>query len=278
MIACPSVKKSEIRFHYDLSTLFYRLLWGEHIHHGLWDASESPELAQRQLIDRVAGLVDMQPDQRVLDVGCGMGGSSIHLARNYGVQVTGVTLSGLQRRWAQVSSTIRGAGRKTEFLRADAEAVDFPSGAFDVVWSVECTEHLFDKPRFFRRAARWLKPGGRMSICAWLAGDSLGTDEARQKVFDVCEGFLCPSLGTRDEYVQWMTDAGLKVRHVHDWTDQVAETWEICRRRVRRTGMRWLAWPVDRTTVRFLDHFDTILDAYRTRAMGYGCFIAEARG
>src|SRR5262249_31375206 len=73
MIACPTVQKTEIQSHYDLATFFYRLLWGEHIHHGLWDAEETPEVAQRQLIDRQIAAAGIQPGARVLDVGCGMG-------------------------------------------------------------------------------------------------------------------------------------------------------------------------------------------------------------
>ena len=49
MIECPQVQKRSVRFHYDLSTPFYRLLWGEHIHHGLWSADESPRTAQLRL-------------------------------------------------------------------------------------------------------------------------------------------------------------------------------------------------------------------------------------
>ena len=64
------------------------------------------------------------------------------------------------------------AGR-TEFHCVDAEQAEFPAESFDVVWSIECTEHLYDKARFFRRAAEWLRPGGRMAICAWLAGEAL---------------------------------------------------------------------------------------------------------
>ena len=145
----------------------------------------------------------------------------------------------------------------------------------DVVWSIECTEHLFDKPQFFRRAANWLRPGGRMAICAWLAGDSQNSTVARQEVFDVCEGFLCPSLATADEYHAWMQGAGLKSIEFFDWTAQVTRTWEICLERVRRSRVQLLARLLDRDTHLFLARFEAILQAYRSGAMRYGAFVYQ---
>jgi tocopherol O-methyltransferase len=210
----------------------------------------------------------------VLDVGCGMGGSSLYLAKQLGCAVTGITISPLQRRWAQSAACLKRLPKRATFLCADAEQVTFPPASFDVVWSVECTEHLFDKPAFFRRSAQWLRPGGRVAICAWLAGDR--TDAiAVQHVHDVCEGFFCPSLGTQHDYVEWMRQAGFEIRACHDWTSSVTKTWEICRDRVRKFGLHWLARAVDQNSVMFLDRFNTILEAYQTGAMKYGCFVAE---
>ncbi len=275
MLECPSVKKKVIRGHYDLTTFFYRLLWGKHIHHGLWTGAESCRLAQVQLTETLGDLAAIQGGDDLLDVGCGMGGSSIHLAKTRNCKSTGVTISRFQRRWAANSAFFSGVGSRTKFLHQDAEEVSFPDESFDVVWSIECTEHLFDKPAFFQKAAGWLRPGGRMAICAWLAGDPLETEEQRRQVFDVCEGFFCPSLGTADDYQRWMQDAGLTITGWHDWTGRVARTWEICERRVRRTGVRWLAKLIDRDTVMFLDRFRTIREAYESGAMQYGGFIAQ---
>jgi tocopherol O-methyltransferase len=274
MQSCPKVQKRVIRGHYDLSTPFYRLLWGPHIHHGLWDADETPRQAQLQLTERLATLAGVTRGQKLLDVGCGMGASSIHLAKTRECRCTGVTISSLQQSWASHAARWHGVAKRVSFRRADAEQVELPSHAYDVLWSVECTEHLFDKPRFFERAEKWLKPGGTMAICAWLAGDT--SDERRaEQVQDVCEGFFCPSLGTANDYCDWMQHAGMRVEHCLDWTTQVAQTWEICRERVRRSRVRWLAHLCGRDSLLFLDRFDTILEAYRSGAMKYGCFIAR---
>jgi tocopherol O-methyltransferase len=275
MISCPTVSKNEIRIHYDVATVFYRLLWGRHIHHGLWEAQEPAWAAAQRLTETLAHEARIAQGEAVLDVGCGMGGSSIHLARALGCRVTGVTLSPFQRFWAKSSARWHGVGQKAQFLCADAEQVAFDEAAFDVVWSVECTEHLFDKPAFFGKAAKWLRPGGRLAICAWLAGDHPLDEGATKQVYDVCEGFLCPSLGTRDDYACWITESGLVLERDFDWTSRVTRTWELCEERVRRSRVRWLAQLFDRNIVLFLDRFRTILRAYETGAMKYGCFIAR---
>lgn len=275
MITCPTVRKDVIRYHYNLSTVFYRLLWGPHIHHGLWEADEPIEAAQLRMTKRLAEEARIQPGDEVLDVGCGMGGSTIYLAKQLNCRATGITLSSVQACWAKWSARMRRLSDRTNFSCQDIEQASFPDSAFDVVWSIECTEHLFDKPRFFSRAADWLRPGGRVAICAWLAGDELQSEADRQQVYDVCEGFFCPSLGSQSDYVAWLRKAGLEVTAVHDWTAAVMRTWEVCRDRVRRTGVRRLARFIDRDTVMFLDRFETILNAYRTGAMRYGCFVAQ---
>ncbi|MFN7289454.1 MAG: methyltransferase domain-containing protein [Pirellula sp.] len=275
MIELKSVKKQVIRNHYDISTLFYRLLWGPHIHHGYWEAEETPRVAQEQLTRRLANLASIEPESVVYDIGCGMGGSSIWLAQNLACAVTGVTLSPVQQKWASSTAALKRIKPRPTFRCADAELIEFPDESADIVWSIECTEHLFDKPKFFSRAARWLKPGGRFALLAWLAGEAPLTTQQNEQVLRVCEGMFCPSLGTQSDYVSWFEQSGLRVVDTGIWTRQVEQTWEICRKRVERTGVRYLAKVLGQNHVLFLDHFDAILNAYKSGAMEYGYFVAE---
>ena len=123
-------------------------MWGPHIHHGLWSAKESPQLAQRQLTEQMAQLAKIQPGSRIVDIGCGMGGSSMWLANNLACEVTGVTISSVQQRWATASALCSRTRPRPRFFRADAEEIQFEPAGYDVVWSIECTEHLFDKASF----------------------------------------------------------------------------------------------------------------------------------
>ena len=275
MISINGVQKSSIRSHYQLGTLFYRLLWGPHIHHGLWDGDESAYIAQCNLTDTLADLASISASDKIVDIGCGMGGSSIRLAKMRGCDVTGVTLSPVQRHWATMSSKINRVGERTRFLAEDAEKVVFDDDCFDVMWSVECTEHLFDKRDFFRKAYDWLRPGGRMAICVWFEGEDTTRDDHRKQCENVCERFVCPSLATRDDYVSWMTEHSMRIVHNVDWTDRVTRTWEICKQRVERTGVRYLARILDREQVDFIDGFESLLNAYRSGAMQYGAIVAE---
>jgi tocopherol O-methyltransferase len=275
MIAVDSVRKVSIRNHYQLGTLFYRLLWGPHIHHGIWEGNESAYLAQCRLTDTLADFAHVHQGSRMLDVGCGMGGSSIRLAKLRSCHATGITISSLQSRWASCSAFFTGVGSRTRFLTQDAETAEFPPESFDVIWSVECTEHLFDKASFFKRASQWLKPGGRLAIVVWFEGANPSLPNHRQRVEEVCQKFVCPSLATRQEYAQWITDAGLKVIDHVDWSEQAARTWEICKSRVSKSGVKYLARILDKEQVAFLDGFDTLIDAYRSGDMEYGALIAE---
>ena len=153
------VNTNAIRSHYDRLSLFYWWLWGEHIHHGFWRNGESPDEAQVHLIEELADRARVQRGAKVLDVGCGLGGSSFWLARKLNCSVLGITISPMQKRLAERRARFFGLTNRVCFAVRDANELDFETESFDAIWSVECSEHLFEKERFIRNCARVLRPG-----------------------------------------------------------------------------------------------------------------------
>src|ERR1700687_5264220 len=95
-----SVEIDHIRKHYDRLSFLYRLFWGEHLHHGYWEKDESVARAQIQLMERLAERAGVPRGARVLDIGCGLGGSALWLADKLDCKVTGITISPVQARMA----------------------------------------------------------------------------------------------------------------------------------------------------------------------------------
>src|SRR4051812_41663225 len=92
---------SDVARHYDQLDRFYREIWGEHVHHGLWRTGrESSAEATRALVDAIIVKAALQPAMKVLDVGCGYGATSRILAKELGAQLTGLTVSPAQHAYA----------------------------------------------------------------------------------------------------------------------------------------------------------------------------------
>lgn len=264
----------DIREHYDSLSPFYRTLWGEHIHHGFWHGNESAAEAQENLIRELAGRARIQEGDRVLDVGCGLGGSSMFLAREYGAMVKGISLSEKQVSAARDQARRRGLLGRVNFEVQDAHQLGRDPAIYDVIWIVECSEHLFDKPGFIRECARHLAPGGRLAICAWLAGENL--DETQAKLVEAVRvGMLCPSFGTLSDYTTWIEDSKLTVESAEDITDQVSRTWAVCRPILEVPLVKTMLAAGNEKLAAFADSFSSIDEAYRTGAMAYGMFVAR---
>ncbi|NLF30177.1 MAG: methyltransferase domain-containing protein, partial [Planctomycetes bacterium] len=190
---------SAIRDHYDRLSAFYRLWWGEHIHHGYWVAGESPAQAQAQLTQRLAAEAGVPRGASVLDVGCGFGASARWLAARLDCRVLGITLSRVQARRAAEAAQREGLDGRLRFAVHDAGDLDTVGGGpFDVVWIIECSEHLPDRARFFASCGRLLRPGGTLALCAWLRGPAT-EDRPPAALERLCRGMLCPMLSSPAE-------------------------------------------------------------------------------
>lgn len=109
---------------------------------------------------------------KVLDVGCGIGGTSRYLAKKFGTNasVTGITLSPVQAQRANNLATSQNISN-AKFEVMDALDMKFPDNSFDLVWGCESGEHMPDKKQYIEEMARVLKPGGKIVVATWCQRD-----------------------------------------------------------------------------------------------------------
>jgi cyclopropane fatty-acyl-phospholipid synthase-like methyltransferase len=263
-----TVTAEAIRDHYDSMAQVYRLFWGEHLHHGLFlSGDERPRRAQEQMLDFCVQLLALAPGAAVLDVGCGYGGTSVYLARNYGARVTGITLSRKQAQFAGRSAKRHGVHDRVNFVVANAEDYAFAQSNYDLIWTMESSEHFLDKRAYFKKVANALRLRGQVLVTAWTAV------RPGSKLAALAEAAVCHPLESPTEYARNMEAAGLRITVVEDLTYAVAQTWEICRRRARVASLFKPLFP--QSARDFVRVIDLMLCAFRSGALSYTVIVAE---
>ena len=268
----PNDKQRIVR-HYDVISPYYRSLWGEHIHHGYWiRGDESKEKAQLQLIEHLAQLADVKSGWDVLDIGCGMGASSLHLAKTYCANATGITISQVQVEIARQAAM--NARLDVKFLLMDAEAMDFQN-QFDLIWCVESISHFERLEEFFASAARLLKPGGTFAIIDWFQKTDLTPFEIRRFIDPIERGMLA-KLRIMDDYESLLASNGLEIKHREVLNKHCAKTWDLCIDILRDKELWKIAVQHGAAFVSHLRAFQAMRAGFASGNFVYGLFVASA--
>lgn len=209
--------------YYDETWLDYRILWLNKdnlaVHFGYTDDSTRSHTDALKNMNRVlADRVRIQPGERVLDAGCGVGGSSLWLATERGAEVVGITLAARQAAMARDNAIRRGVTDRVQFEVADFTATPFPDASFDVVWAVESMCHAPRKAAFYREAARLLRPGGRVVVADFVRAARPLDSTGERLLHEWLDGWAVPDIDTPGEHLAHLASAGFAEPRLDDVT------------------------------------------------------------
>lgn len=258
---------ADIARFYDTRSAAWESVWGEHMHHGLYDRAEDGNIrrgvaAQIHTMDTLLSFSQLdaaalRDSRRVLDVGCGIGGASRFLARAMAdAHVTGITLSPVQAARAVQLNTEAQLSERVSVAVQDVNSMSFPDDHFGLVWSLESAEHMPDKTRFIQSCSRVLQPGRPLVMLAWCIRESTPplSPAERLSIRGIMQEYCLPRVAPPSEYVTEMLRAGLRHVRYDDWTDRAKPFWrEVVRSAFfNRKGWSVLwqeGWPLIRSAL-----------------------------
>lgn len=237
----------KIQQFYDESSLLWERTWGEHMHHGYYGISgrhrKDRRQAQIDLMEELLKWSGVSTAETILDVGCGIGGSTLYLADKYAAKAVGITLSPVQAKRAGERAIEKGISLRSfenfeiadapavQFQVADALATPFPDSSFDFIWSMESGEHMPDKQSFLKECYRLLKPGGTFLMATWChrETDSLAgplTESEKRHLDWLYRLYHLPYVTSLSNYEDIASSVGFTSLATADWSQQVEFFWQ----------------------------------------------------
>ena len=217
--------RQAVTYHYDVSNDFYALWLDRRLVYScayFETPDQDLDTAQERKLDYICRKMRLQPEQRLLDLGCGWGGLVIHAARHYGVDATGITLSGPQADLASERIAAAGLAGRCHVLVRDYREMDAPGG-YDALVSVGMVEHVGAAllPTYFAAARQLLRPGG-VFLNHGIANTT--ADRPQQGAFSDTYVFPDGELVPISASLRAAEEAGFEVRDVESLREHYALT------------------------------------------------------
>jgi tocopherol O-methyltransferase len=271
-----SVREKVQRF-YDLGSPYYHKIYGEHIHDGYYiTGRESKEEAQENLIRLLVEKARIKRGARILDVGCGVGGSSLWLAENLGAVTVGITISPVQVEMARKLARERKVS--SSFLLMDAERISFAE-PYDVIWAVAVLSHLRNQENFLKSATKSLNERGKFVIFDWMVSEDIAEPQNDRYIKPVSEGMLLTSLHSISTYLKWFIKYGYRVIYSEDITSRTIKTWDDALSVIKQPAVWKLIYKVTseerKEALKFLNSLRPMKLAMQKDRLKSGVIIAE---
>ena len=261
---------------WDQTSVGWRTIWGPHIHHGYYENNESqtPLRAQEKLLEKLIEIVNLESRSKILDVGCGMGGSSLYLAKKHQADVAGITLSKKQVAIATQQAQLENI-HSVSFQVEDALSLkSFSDNSFDIVWSLESCEQFYDKKLFIEQAFRVLKPGGKLMLATWCSDREEYAARSAKQYRKLCLAFDLPYMPTIKHYSALLERQNFKLKTVLDWSKQVEKSWEVGVSLANAYSFLQLLKLAGWRGLRFAKQIKLMRAAFQRQTVRYGVLVA----
>lgn len=211
-------------------------------------------LEMNQIDELLRRMGEIRPDQRVLDAGCGRGGTALSIVERFGAEADGITISPYQQRFGAELAAKRGLSERARFHLMNYLELDFADGSFDHVLTNESTQYVVDVGDLIEGFARVLRPGGRYTNVTWCINDELGYSEQARQI-DCHYG---TRMNRRADYLERLRGHGFTRIAVADLTEQAIPYWELRCHWEHRSGVE-----------------EAFLEGHRTRRILYLIIMAQ---
>ena len=223
----PERDRQAVTYHYDVSNDFYALWLDQRMVYScayFLSPQDDLDTSQTQKLEYICRKLRLQPGQRLLDIGCGWGGLAIYAAQNYGVDMTGITLSQPQADLANQRILAAGLADRCRVLVLDYRQLDEPE-SFDALVSIGMFEHVGAKmlPAYYERAYRLLRKGGvflNHGIARRMADEFVMDATSFSQAYVFPDGELLPVSAT----LQAAEQSNFEVRDVESLREHYALT------------------------------------------------------
>lgn len=213
----------DLQHYYNNFVAGYRRFWSsDHIHYGLWDKkTKSKKQALLNSSILIEQELDLKPDDRVLDAGCGFGGTSLYLSNRRNINVIGISNSHAHVKLANKMACKLENGLIPRFYNRDFTQTGFSEESFTKIFAIESVSHAEDKKLFIQEAYRLLKPGGKLVVLDGFKHQMKTTSSQKRAYSQFLEGWFLPNLATQEEFENYMLKTGFYKVKFKDKTSEI---------------------------------------------------------